>query len=419
MGVPLRTEFAVYGVGFFPVCTFFMTVTIMPLWVVQMDLSPFLLGIVLGCRPVLPLFFSIHTGALIDRIGGRKVMIFFAAILLVPPALYPAMPWVWAVIALQMMMGLADSIGWLGAQALVGQLMQGRASYTVRLALASRVANVIGPIMAGAAWDNWGPWGTFGMITLWASGMLFSALMLPKATPGATAPHDEAPGDEAPSDEAAPPPTRPALRALVPDPADYIAAFKMLAAPALAITVVIGMMTHVGNNIQSTFYIVWLNGMGISGTLIGTLFSISAIAASAGTLLAAPLGRLVPRYWLLWSVVAAAIVLVAITPLLGTYMVLAVVLSIRSGFGGMHQPLVISLMLQNAGAGSSGKVMGLRGTANRIASIVGPVSMGAIAEVIGIEASFYVIGVIATAIMIYIAWRMTFYPEIHDKAREG
>lgn len=408
-GVPLRTELAVYGVGFFPVCTYFMTVTIMPLWVVQMDLSPFLLGIVLGCRPVLPLLFSIHTGALIDRIGGRKVMIFFAVILLVPPALYPAMPWVWAVIMLQMMMGLADSMGWLGAQALVGQLMQGRTSYTGRLALASRVANVIGPVMAGAAWDHWGPWGTFGMISLWASGMLFSALMLPKGPPGALAP----------SDGQAPPPTRPSLRALVPDPADYVATFKMLAAPALAITVMIGMMTHVGNNIQSTFYIVWLNGMGISGTLIGTLFSITAIVAGAGTLLAAPLGRLVPRYWLLWFVVTAAIILVAITPLLGSYMVLMFVMSIRSGFGGIHQPLVISLMLRNAGTGSSGKVMGLRGTANRIASIAGPVLMGAIAEVIGIEASFYVIGAIATAIMIFIAWRMTFHPEIHDKAREG
>ncbi len=405
----MRTEIAIYGVGFFPVCTYFMTITIMPLWVAQMDLSPFLLGIALGCRPVLPLFFSIHTGAMIDRIGGRKVMIFFAVILLVPPALYPAMPWVWAVIILQMMMGLADSMGWLGAQALVGQLMGGRTSNTVRLALASRVGNVIGPIMAGAAWDHWGPWGTFAMISLWASGMLVSALMLPKWSPGTPSSSDVKPA-------AAP---RPALSALVPDPADYIATFKMLAAPALAITVMIGMMTHVGNNIQSTFYIVWLNGMGISGTLIGSLLSISAIVAGAGTLLAAPLGRLVPHYWLLWFVVAAAIVLIAITPLLGSYMVLMVVLSARSGFGGIHQPLVISLMLKNAGEGSAGRVMGLRGTANRVASIVGPVSMGAIAEVIGIEASFYVIGAIASAIMIYIAWRMTFHPEIHDKAREG
>lgn len=406
--MPLRTELAVYGVGFFPVCTYFMTVTIMPLWVVQMELSPFLLGIVLGCRPVLPLLYSIHTGAMIDRIGGRKVMIFFAVILFVTPALYPAMPWVWAVIVLQMMMGLADSMGWLGAQTLVGQLMKARTSYTGRLALASRVGNVIGPPMAGVAWDNWGPWGAFGMISLWATGMLVSALMLPKGAPGAPAPSD-----------AAAPPTRSTLRMLVPDPADYIAAFKMLAMPALTITVVIGMMTHVGNNIQSTFYIVWLNQMGISGTLIGTLFSIAAIAAGAGTMLATPLSRVISPYWLLWSVVAAAIVLIAITPLLGTYMVLAVILSLRSGCGGLHQPLVISLILQNAGEGSAGKAMGLRGTANRIASIAGPVSMGAIAEVIGIEASFYAIGVIATAIMLFIAWRMTFHPEIHDKARDG
>lgn len=76
--VSRRTEIAVYGVGAFSTTMHFMAVTIVPLWVVGLDLSPFLLGIVLGCRPVASLFLSIHIGALMDKVGGRRVMLFFA-----------------------------------------------------------------------------------------------------------------------------------------------------------------------------------------------------------------------------------------------------------------------------------------------------------------------------------------------------
>lgn len=130
--VSLRTEIAVYGVGAFSSTMYFMAVTIVPLWVVGLDLSPFVLGIVLGSRPALSLFLSIHIGALMDKAGGRRMMLFFAIVGTLTPLLYPLMPWVWAVIALQILWGLADSMGWLGAQTLVGQLMQGRTVYAGR-----------------------------------------------------------------------------------------------------------------------------------------------------------------------------------------------------------------------------------------------------------------------------------------------
>jgi len=60
----------------------------------------------------------------------------------------------------------------------------------------------------------------------------------------------------------------------------------------------------------------------------------------------------------------------------------------------------------------------LRSTANRVTAIGAPVLMGGIAEVIGIEASFYVMGVIASLAMILIAVWMTRHPEIHRAARE-
>ena len=65
---------------------------------------------------------------------------------------------------------------------------------------------------------------------------------------------------------------------------------------------------------------------------------------------------------------------------------------------GATQPLLISLLAQSAGQ-AQGKGVGLRTTANRVSVLVTPVLMGAIAEVIGIEASFYVMGAILLALI--------------------
>lgn len=408
--VPLRVQCAVYGIGGFSTTMHFMAMTIVPLWVVQLDLSPFWLGLVLGCRPLLPLFLSIHMGVLLDRAGARRVMLFFALLGMAAPILYPSLPWVWAIILAQLLWGLADNTSWIGAQALVGKLMQGRTLYAGRLSFISRIANVLGPPLVGTAWDLLGPWGAFSLCTVWGIGGLVSVLMLPDTPPATSLRSAEAGPDGAPG--------RSKFRALLPDMSDYFDAFRLVAIPAVAITLLIGMMTHVGGNIQGTFYIVWLNQVGIPGILIGALISIGNLAAGLGSLLAAPLARIFRAYWLLWFVVWAGIVLICITPVLGTFIVFAIILALRSVLSGVHQPLVISLMLKTSGDDAHGRAIGLRATANRITSIGAPVLMGTVAEVIGIEASFYVMGVISSIGMVGIAWWITRHPEIHRAARD-
>jgi sugar phosphate permease len=89
---------------------------------------------------------------------------------------------------------------------------------------------------------------------------------------------------------------------------------------------------------------------------------------------------------------------------------------LRSGANGLAQPLVITLVLRGAGKQNQGKAIGLRGTANRIASILSPLAMGVIAEALGLELSFYVVGIAVSIVMAAIAvylWRRP------DVARAG
>lgn len=414
--VSLRLQCAVYGVGLFATTIHFMMMVAVPLWVHDMTLTPFMLGIVLGCRPVLSLFISIPAGNLMDRIGARRVMIAVATLAFVTPIFYPVLPFVWTLIVLQLLSGVADSIGWLGAQTMVGTVLKGRTTYAGRLSAIIRIGHIIGPPLTGAAWDLWGPWAAFGLITFCGVGGLISALMLPRDDPRAR-------------DSGATPPGRLTLGDLTPHWSEYVGAFRMMAAPAIAITVMVGMMVHVGNNIQGTFYVVWLNEVAnIPGTLIGTLIAISSVGAIVGSLIAAPMRRWFRPYWILWFVILMATVLITVTPLLGTFVVFAVVLSLRTVFTGMHQPLVVTLMLRTVGPNDKGKAIGLRGTANRITSIAAPFLMGTIAQLItdvtgnraqALEWSFYIIGGVSCALMGLLALKMMKHPEIHDIAQRG
>ena len=109
---------------------------------------------------------------------------------------------------------------------------------------------------------------------------------------------------------------------------------------------------------------------------------------------------------------------IRITPLIGVFTAFAIALAIRSGFNGIQQPIVLSLVLTTAGPNEQGKAVGLRATANRITSIGTPIAMGAIADWLGLESAFYAIAVIATVMILLMSAYILRHPEIHQVARE-
>ena len=76
----------------------------------------------------------------------------------------------------------------------------------------------------------------------------------------------------------------------------------------------------------------------------------------------------------------------------------------------LAQPLMISVLSRSAGK-AQGKAVGMRATANRLVSFVIPVVMGAVVELVGLEASFMVIGGALMVVAIYIAYFIRSTPE--------
>jgi MFS family permease len=403
--VPMRVQCAVYGIGLFTTSVFHIGSVIIPLYAYTMNPSPFMFGLVFSAAHVLPLLFSIHAGALMDRLGARRVMLMCTALAALIPLAYPLATWIWALIILQMFLGLSESMGWLGAQTMIGQYMHGRTTYAGRLSFVIRIGQLVAPPMAGLSWDLLGPWGAFTLMAVWAGGGVVCALILPPRK-----------ADLAEAQAAGAPAT--GWRALTPKLSDYVTAFGLLATPSVAVIVVLGSMMHVGNAVQSSFYVAWLNDMGIAGTAIGLLSPAGAVGAALFSLLTARLTHYVSGFWIVLASLWAGILLVCITPLMSTYLALQIAMFLRSGMNGLAQPLVITLVLRGAGRSNQGKAVGLRGTANRVASITAPLAMGAIAEVAGLEAAFYIIAALISAAMAGLAVYLWRHPEISRRGED-
>src|SRR5262245_41268220 len=69
--VPWRIQGAVYGIGLFSTSIFHIGAVIVPLYAATMTSSPLMFGLVFSAAHLLPLFLSIHTGALMDRLGAQ------------------------------------------------------------------------------------------------------------------------------------------------------------------------------------------------------------------------------------------------------------------------------------------------------------------------------------------------------------
>jgi MFS family permease len=373
---PLRVQWAVYASGYLSTSMQNMAGLLIPLWVVvTLDPSPLMIGIILGARPLLPALLSIHGGAMMDHLGAKRVMIVFAIVGIVVPILFPLAPWIWAVIILQMLSGLATTMSWMGAQTLIGQVMKGDATHSGRLGSASLMGNLTVPPIIGAAWDFMGPWGAFLLMSLWAGGLFFAAILLPAASQERSRASD-----------------RLRIRDFIPRPSSYIEAFALLSIPTIALVVLVSVLRNNTYAIRGSFYVVYLDGIHFTGTEIGFLMSAAGILGVGAALLVGRLTKLIKPIILLFIAVAGAIIFISITPLMSTFWQLMIIAGLWGASAGMSMPLMLSIMAKSADAKSQGKSVGMRLTANRLAATFLPVLMGAIADVAGIGNSFLIIG---------------------------
>ena len=394
--IPWQTQAAIYGAGLFSFTMVLISSLIVTLLAVQLTKSEFLIGLIVGSRYFLTLALSIHGGALMDRLGTRRVMIAFALVAAVAPLLFPLallLPFgaaIILIILLQMLAGVSDAMVWVGAQALSGHIMKGHRLYVGRMTAIVRLGAFFGPIIFGYIWDQTGVTTTFVLMALWSALGFWCVLKIPPTS----------------QEEIIPKNAKLNLSDIIPRMNDYITAFRLIAIPAVALILLVTMVRIGATGIQSSFYVVFLRDIEISAAMIGVLIGIAQLLASVGSLSASSIARMIHPHWLVIYAVFMTVITIAITPVLVfgapmwlTLLLLATIIGVRGLCLGISQPMEISILGQAVATTEQGVGAGLRTTVNRLASSVVPPLMGAVAEFVGIRNSFFIMGALLLIIL--------------------
>jgi MFS family permease len=369
-----------YGTGLLSMGLMDAMIFIVPIWAIHLGANATEVGILVGARSVLPSLFAIHGGVLMDRFGIRRVMIVLVTVTGLTAPLYSALPWFGALVVLQLLIGLTTSVLWVGAQALIAQALidqtyAEKTEYMGRFSFAGRIGTFVAPVLMGVLWDVTTPMITFSVVSLWAAALLACVVAIPDPAPILLSRH------------------KPKLRELAPKLKDYGATFALVALPAIAITIAAGFLRNSTSSIQGSIYVLYLDGIGMTGTAIGILFAAVEAGSGIGSLLAGRVAQRFGGYSLMVGATAIAIVLINITPILGgLFVVLIVVQALRGIIQGINQPVMFAIQSQAVGPDRQGAAIALRVTVNRISAVVIPPIMGVIADAAGIEESFYILG---------------------------
>ena len=350
---------------------------LIPLYGLSLGLDVAEIGILVGARSILALFLSIHIGVLMDRFGTRAVTLVFvwAGMLLAP--LFPLATGFWVLLLLQLVNGAAVSFAWSGAQTLIAQLAEGDPGYIGRFSFFARLGSTSAPIVAGAVWDLGGAWPAYMLGCAWGVILTLALLRTPEAEPFRSLSVSGT--------------TRFRARDAWPRVSDYVTSIKLIALPAVAVSMAVISMRNTTYSLQTSVYIVYLDQIALVGTTIGMLFAASEIASGLGALFAGRAMRLGDPQRTMLRGTVLSILLIALTPLLGGIFGLLLLFQIGRGWlEGVIQPVILSVQARAVGRHQQGAVVGLRQTGQRLSSILIPPVMGWVADRCGTSESFLI-----------------------------
>jgi MFS family permease len=379
--IGLRNPTAIYVVGLFGMGYTDLYIFLIPLYGLSLGMSAGEIGLLVGGRSFLAVFLSIHIGVLMDRYGTRRVTLFFVWVAIALAPVFPLVPWFWPLLLLQVVNGGALSFAWSGAQTLIAQLAEGEAEYIGRFSFYARIGTTAAPIITGVSWDLGGAWPAYMLAAVWGVVLTVALLRAPEAA--------IAPAEGRPS-----PSFAFRVRDMLPRLSDYVSCFALLALPAVATTMAIIFLRTATNGVQFSLYVVYLGGIGLTGTTIGLLFSAVEICSGLGSLFAGRAMRLGDPQKTMLSGTVVSILLICVTPFLGGIYALLMAAQVARGWlQGLVQPMMFSVQAKAVGPYRQGAVVGLRQTMNRLAAIIIPPIMGAIADGWGTTTSFVILGV--------------------------
>jgi MFS family permease len=335
------------------------------LFALQLGASAFTVGALVACFAVLPMFFSVAAGRLIDRVGPRGPVMIGLAMLscgAVLPFLFPSIGILYLSSPL---IGTSFMLLHIAMNSVFGAYgtPEERAVTFSWLALGFSISNSVGPVLAGFAIETFGHAGA--MLTL-ATLPVIALVVLWRRK-------------------------RPLPRPVHAPRARGAGVLDLLRVPALQHTLIASGLLNMGWDIYSFLMPVYGSQIGLSASTIGIIMSTFALATFV---VRAVLTQLV-RHVRPWVLISSAMTLAGVSYFLFPFVEsvpLLMALSFLLGLGlGASQPVIMALLYEASPQGRQGEAVGIRTTMLNISQTFIPLTSGAISAALGMTPVFALI----------------------------
>ncbi len=366
----------VYASAFFGITTESLIGMLLPLWALDRGLPPAQLGVAVALASLSPLLLAVPAGALCDRYGDRRIMLWAGLGAGVTAALYPLAGGFWAACGLQLLGGLARSMSWLSAQsyAIRATPPAERNSFMGRFSFAGSIGMLLAPLAAGAlvSWQNLGT--GFLLMAVWGGLLALVALPLPDIRE-----HERVGTLWQVSGGA------------------YRQALPLLWQAPLMIVMLLTLLRLSSAAVNASFYPVHLDQIGFSATRIGLMFACINGAVSVGSLLAAQLIGRSSMTAVLFGSIVLSIVSISVVPFFTNPLAVGL-LSALHGLGlGLSLPTLLMAIGRQTAPSQRGLVIGLRTLFNRLGYFAVPVLLGGMVHGLGLKGAFIATGALLLA----------------------
>lgn len=366
----------VYASAFFGITTESLIGMLLPLWAIERGLPPAQLGTAVALASLSPLLLAVPAGALCDRYGDRRVMLWAGLGAGLTAALYPLAGGFLAACALQLLGGLARSMSWLSAQsyAIRATLPGERNTFMGRFSFAGSVGMLLAPLAAGALVDWFGLTAGFLLMAVWGGLLAAVALPLPDRRDGvAQGTLWQVTGGA------------------------YRQALPLLAQASLMIVMLLTLLRLSAAAVNASFYPVHLDQVGFSPASIGLMFACINGAISVGSLAAAAVIRRTSMTQVLFGSIALSVLSISAVPFVRASLVVGL-LSALHGLGlGLSLPTLLAAIGRQTAPSQRGLVIGLRTLFNRLGYFAVPVLLGALVQGLGLRGAFVATGALLLA----------------------
>lgn len=375
MELTRRQRVLAYSTGAYGLSINAITYLLVPLRADELGAGVALIGLLVGTKALIETVTSVPLGAFMDRTGPRRSLLLGTACTALVAVGYMFATSIAVLFVLQVILGLARPLGWVGGQSYAAGMRGGddRKYDTGRFSFTANLGQIVAPLLAGIVADVYGTRMAFLVVVVY--GVVFFAVsaMLPDV------------GRQAAGDNAG---------------AGFGTAWGLMKLPRVQAVMYLTFSRLWIPAVWSSFYPLYLVTSGASPTLAGIVVSAMAVSATATSWFTPRIAALGTPVMVTAVSLVVSCLGVALSPVTdqGLWPLVAAALV---GFGqGVSLPMLISLMSEAAPADKRSLALSLRAGVNQASSTVAPVVVGPLMAVGGATLGFPVAAVIGAAFLV-------------------